>query len=196
MKRLDAYIGKAVLGGTALAWLAVLSLESLFTLLGELGDIGRGDYALGDALVFVLLTLPARASHAFPMAALIGALLGLGALAANAELRAFALAGCSPARLVRAVLQSGVLMLVVVLAIGEGIAPASEQLARHRRAAALYQEVGVQRDAGFWVRDGRRVIQVGQSAGDGSLLDVTVYALDATPRLRSATAHIAGTQGR
>lgn len=188
MKRLDSYIGKAVLGGALLAWLAVIALESLFALLGELGDIGRGDYGVSDALTFVLLTLPGRAYHSFPMAALVGALLGLGGLAARAELTAFGLAGCSPARLVRAVLQTGALMLVFVLAVGEGVAPAGEQLARQWRAAALFNDVGVQPDAGFWVRDGQRVIQIGQSAQDGALLDITVYELDSTPRLRSAIA--------
>ena len=46
MKRLDLYIGKAVVNATLLAWLVVSVLDALFVLLGELGDIGRGDYSL------------------------------------------------------------------------------------------------------------------------------------------------------
>ena len=93
MNRLDLYIGRVVLLNTLLTWLVVITLEALFAFLGEIGDIGRGDYAVGDAILFILLVLPGRAYQSFPMAALIGSLLGLGGLAAQAELDAFRLAG-------------------------------------------------------------------------------------------------------
>jgi lipopolysaccharide export system permease protein len=83
MKRLDLYVGRAVLTATLLAWLVVAVLDSVFTLLGQLGDIGRGNYAFKDALAYVLFSLPTHAYQAFPMAALIGTVLGLGNLAAG-----------------------------------------------------------------------------------------------------------------
>jgi lipopolysaccharide export system permease protein len=187
MKRLDWYIGSTVLSATLLAWLVVVSLESVFSLLGEIGDIGRGTYGLGDAALVTLLSLPGHAYQSFPMAALIGALLGLGGLAAQAELNAFRLAGCSPSRLLRAVLQIGLLMVVGAAAVGEGWAPATEQLASRLRTSAIFDEVSVEPDFAFWVRDGRRLIRVGQSGAAGSLNDIQVYEIDATPRLKSAS---------
>ncbi|MFQ5643074.1 MAG: LPS export ABC transporter permease LptG [Thiogranum sp.] len=189
MKRLDTCIGSTVLAGTALAWLVVIVLESLFVFLGEIGDIGRGDYRLADALLFVLLTLPARAYQSFPMAVLIGSLLGLGSMAAHFELNAFRLAGCSPARLTRSVLQTGVLMLFAVVLAGEGWAPASQQLAGQLRTSAVFEQVSLQPDAGFWVRSGQRLIQVGRSEADGSLSGLVVYDIESvpTPRLESAS---------
>ena len=103
MKRVDRYIGATVASATLLAWLAIVVLEALFVLLGQIADIGRGDYGFADALLFVALGVPTRAWQAFPMAALIGVVLGLGNLAAQFELDAFRLAGCSPQRLTRAV---------------------------------------------------------------------------------------------
>ena len=195
MKRLDSYIGGTVLAATLLAWLVVIVLEGLFIFLGEIGAIGRGDYTLADALLFVLLTLPLRAYQSFPMAALIGSLLGLGSLAAQFELNAFRLAGCSPARLTRSVLQAGVVMLLAVVVVGEGWAPASQQLASQLRTAAIFDQVSLQRDAGFWVHNGRRLIQVRRSEADGSLSGLVVYDIDTTPRLvsasRAARAHFA-----
>ena len=187
VKRLDAYIGKTVLAATLLAWLVVIVLEGLFVFLGEIGAIGRGDYTLADALLFALLTLPVRAYQSFPMAALIGSLLGLGSMAAQFELNAFRLAGCSPARLTRSVLLAGVVMLLAVVVLGEGWAPASQQLARQLRTSAIYDQVSVQRDAGFWVRSGQRLIQVRHSEADGSLRGLVVYDIDTTPRLVSAS---------
>ncbi|MEN8802138.1 MAG: LPS export ABC transporter permease LptG [Thiogranum sp.] len=186
MNRLDLYIGRTVLLNTLLTWLVVIALEGVFAFLGEIGDIGRGGYELGDAMLFVLLILPGRAYQSFPMAALIGSLLGLGGLAAQAELNAFRLAGCSPTRLTRAVIQTGLVMLVAVVFMGEGWAPVSRQLARQLRTSAIFDEVSVQRDSGFWVHDGQRLIQIGQSEADGSLSRLVVFEIDATPRLVSA----------
>lgn len=188
MTRLDLYIGKTVVAVTLLAWVLVAALEAVFTLLGELGDIGRADYALPEALLFVLLTMPGRAYQSFAVAALIGSLLGVGGLAAKGELNAFRLAGCSPLRLARAVMQAGVLMVLVAVLIGEGWAPLTQQLARQMRAASLVDEIGIQQGPGFWLRDGARLIQVGQSELDGSLAAVRVFELDAAARLVSATA--------
>lgn len=186
MNRLDLYIGRIVLLNTLLTWLVVIALEGVFAFLGEIGDIGRGEYDMGDAVMFILLILPGRAYQSFPMAALIGSLLGLGSLAAHAELDAFRLAGCSPARLTRAVLQTGVVMLIAVVLMGEGWAPLSQQLARQLRTSAIFNEVSVQRDSGFWVHDGQRLIQVGQSEADGSLSRLLVFEVNETPRLVSA----------
>ncbi|MGD8936786.1 MAG: LPS export ABC transporter permease LptG, partial [Thiogranum sp.] len=188
MKRLDSYIGKTVLSATLLAWLVVSVLDALFTLLGELGDIGRGDYGLADALMYVLLGLPMRAWQAFPMAALIGVVLGLGNLAAQFELDALRLAGCSPRRLTLAVMQTGLVLLLAALILGEGWAPHGEQLAQQLRREAIYAGVGAQPGAGFWVRDGQRFIQVQRSEGDGSLHGVVIYQLAPGPRLQQVTA--------
>lgn len=188
MKRLDLYIGRSVLAATLLAWLIVAALDSLFVMLGQLGDIGRGNYAFPDALAYVLLSLPAHACQAFPMAALIGTVLGLGNLAAQAELTAFRLAGCSLRRLGLAVMQVGLLMVCMVTLMSELLAPPARQVAQQLRSQAIYDDVSVQRDAGFWVRDGRRFIQVKQSMADGSLAGVVVYQLAEEAQLTSATA--------
>jgi lipopolysaccharide export system permease protein len=187
VKRIDWYIGSTVVSATLLAWLVVVSLEALFAFLGELGDIGRGDYALSDAAAHILFTLPSRAYALFPMAALLGSLLGLGGLAAQSELDALRLAGCSPARLTAAVLKAGVAMLIVVVAIGEGWAPAAQRLAGGLRAAAIAAAAGMQQDFGFWVRDGQTLIRVGNSQVDGTLSDISIFELTGTMQLAAAT---------
>lgn len=187
MIRLDLYIGKTVAAATLLTWVVVAMLEALFSFLGELGDIGRGNYVLADAVSYVLLTLPGRAYQSFPMAALIGCMLGLGSLAAQMELDAFRLAGCSPARLMRSVLQAGIVMLIVVVALGEGVAPSTHRLAAQLRADAIFDQLAIQRDAGFWVRDGNKFIQVGRSDVDGSLGGLLVFEVGPGPSLVSAS---------
>lgn len=193
MNRLDFYIGKTVLMATLLAWLVVVAMDALFSFFGELGDVGRGDYGLNEAALYIALTLPGRAYQSFPMAVLIGSLLGLGGLAAQAELNAFRLAGCSPARLMRAVLQAGVLMLGFAIVIGEGWAPGSQLMARQMRTSALFDDVAMVDRSGVWVRDGSRFVQVGYSETDGSLASVTVFELDSSHRLASVTSALRAT---
>jgi lipopolysaccharide export system permease protein len=188
MKRVDRYIGVSVMSATLLVWLVIVGLEALFVLLGQVADVGRGDYGFGDALLFVVLGVPTRAWQAFPMAALIGVVLGLGNLAAQFELDAFRLAGCSPLRLTRAVVQAGAAMLALAMLLGEWGAPHSQHLAEQLRSQAIYAGVEVRPDAGFWVRDGQRFIRVGRSEANGRLVGVVIYELAPGPRLRQVTA--------
>lgn len=195
MKLLDRYIARSVMSATLLAWLVVVALEGLFAFLGELGDIGRGQYGWQEAVLYVSLSLPARAWQSFPMAVLIGTLLGLGNLAALGELNAFRLAGCSQARLVISVLFSGVLMLVFAVPFGEGVAPTASQYANSFRTQAIFNDVGVPGDSGFWVRNGQQMIQVRHAETDGSLSDIRIYTLDERPQLVSASAIASATHG-
>jgi len=188
MKRLDRYIVHSLVSATLLAWLVVVVLESLFAFLGELGDIGRGYYGWQDAALFILLSSPAKAWQSFPMAVLIGTLLGLGNLAVQNELNAFRLTGCSPARLGVSVLLAGVLMLAFAVPLGEGVAPVANQYATSLRAQAIYADVGVQDDSGFWVRMGSQMIQVSRAETDGSLSGVRIYTLDGQPQMVAASA--------
>jgi lipopolysaccharide export system permease protein len=85
-------------------------------------------------------------------------------------------------------MQVGLLMVAVIALLGELLAPPAQQLAQQLRSQAIYDDVSVQRDAGFWVRDGRRFIQVKQSMADGSLAGVVVYQLADEAQLAAATA--------
>ncbi len=187
MKRLDRYIARSLLSATMLAWLVVVALEGVFVFLGEIGDIGRGHYAWQDAALFVLLSLPARAWQSFPMAVLIGTLLGLGNLAARGELNAFRLAGCSQVRLGISVLIAGIFMLLLAWPLGEMVAPPASQAATSLRTQAIFDDVGIQGSSGFWVRKGRQMIRVGRAETDGSLSDIHIYSLDVQPRLLAAS---------
>ena len=81
MKLLDGYIRRTVVGSILITLLILLILVGFLTLMDELGVIGRGDYTTKDAFLYVLLILPRRAYEVFPMAVLLGSLIGLGGLA-------------------------------------------------------------------------------------------------------------------
>src|SRR5690606_13649849 len=86
MNILDRYLAKAVIIGTLLVLLILVSILAFFNFLGEVARIGTGDYGTADAVEYVLLSMPLVAWEIFPVAALIGTLMALGSLATGSEL--------------------------------------------------------------------------------------------------------------
>ena len=187
MKILDRYIAVAVASGAAVALLLIVGLESFFTLIKELDSVGEGGYTPGKMLQYVLLGLPRSLYELFPAAALIGGLIGMGALAVNSELVAMRAGGLSVWRIVMSVLQTGVLMLVVIVALGETVAPVAEEYAQRLRAVALDKHVSFLGRDGIWVREEERYIFIERIIDDRQLANLQVFEFDEERRLTRAT---------
>ena len=134
MKLLDRYIALAMAKGTGIALLVIMGLNVFFSIIEEIDELGEGTYSISKMLEYVALTLPRGIYELFPTAALIGGLTGMGALAVNGELVAMRASGLSVWRIVRSVLQAGLVLLVVVVALGEGRGPCRRAI---RTAPAL-----------------------------------------------------------
>ena len=106
MRTIRRYIGKEVLFATLLIFAALLMLFAFFDLIHELGDVGRGDYTIGAALLFVALHIPSRLYELFPVAALIGTLFAVAQLVANSEYTVMRASGMSLLQLGWSVLRS------------------------------------------------------------------------------------------
>ncbi len=198
MKIVDRYIAKTVLSSTLLALLLLAALDSFFAFVSEVGSIGQGDYGMVQALQFIALTLPGRLHELFPVAALLGSLVGLGALASNNELVVLRVSGMSIARIIRAVAQAGLVLLVGAALLGEYLAPVSEQLAQTQRALAITRQVVMKSAYGFWARDGKRFVNIQRILPQSYLGGISIYTFDAQNRLISSTyaamAHYQGGQ--
>jgi lipopolysaccharide export system permease protein len=185
---LDRYIFRTVASATLVALLVLLLLETFLGLLAELEDVGKGDYHLAAAIRFLLLIQPQRLYELFPMALLVGGLLGMGALASGSELIVMRAAGLSLTRLTRSALQTGLLLSLAVLAVGEFIAPPLEQLAREQRAMAKSEDMAIRGGRGFWARDGDYFIHVQGVLPGIRLADIHIFKIDSESRLETVTA--------
>ncbi len=181
---LGRYIIRQVLLGTALAVLLLVALDAVFALIDELRDIGRGDYGVAQALMYVALTLPRRMYEMMPPAALLGGLLLLGNLAAGSELTAMRAAGMTLGRFVSWVMQGGLIVVLAMVAIGEFVAPVAENRAQNLKATAFDRELSVG-SMGLWARDGRRIVHAEAVLPDDRLAGVRVVELgeDRRPRV-------------
>ncbi len=152
MSLLSAYMMRTILASTALVLLVLLALAGLFEFIGELDDI-KGDYQTPRVILYTALRLPNLAFEMLPVAALIGSLLGLGALAGHSEIIVMRSAGLSVTRLASMVAVSGAVMLVLTGLLGEFIGPPLDFYARDMRMEARYQkDDDLGKDA--WVKDG------------------------------------------
>jgi lipopolysaccharide export system permease protein len=199
LKLVDRYIGRAAMLGIVGVWIVMTSLYVVFNLLSELRDV-RADYGTTDALWFVLLTTPRMAYQVFPVSALLGALVGVGGLAAANELVAFRTSGVSRSRLAVAALAGTLVLTGPVLIMGEWVAPVAEQQARAFRLSEVTGQAIVGGPRGMWIRDGGDIVNIqlpilSADRGGQSLefKNVVIYrfaqgeGLSAVIRARSAT---------
>lgn len=172
-------VAKHVTKTTALAMLgatAVLSvLQVLFTYLGELGALNE-NYNAWQALLYVMWGAPRYLYEILPIAALIGAVLGLGTLASNSELVIMRSIGISLWRIVGWVIRSALILVILSFALSEWVIPYTNEQAKsvkdHRSVSALGEVKG------YWTREGQRFIYIDYANAQGQLKHVQVVDFD------------------
>jgi len=187
VKKLDRYIGRTVVLGIMLSLLVLLTLVAFITLLKEMEDVGRGAYQTTDALFYILLILPRGAYEIFPVAVLLGSLIGLGGLASHSELTAMRAAGISLARIIFAALKGGLLVMLLIVFIGEFVAPNSENHAEVMRAEKISKQITLKTKYGFWARDGNSYINIRYFPSSSELKDIYIYEFLDNRELKVAT---------
>lgn len=192
---LDRYVARTVLGAIAMVLAVLLVLGVLFNFIDEQGSVGVGRYGMLEALIFSLLNLPRFALNAFPAAVLIGAMLGIGALARTQELTAMRAGGLSKWRLAATMLGCGLLLLLAGLALGEYLAPRLEQYADERKALARYDNLSLAGAAGAWVRDGNLIINIAQRSSSNEFGGMLVFELSNENRVAALARAERATQG-
>lgn len=190
MKILDQYIARTVIGGTLMALLVLASLLAFVDFVSEIGKVGRPGYigySVLDVAIYVLLTLPKRIYEIFPTAVLLGSLLSLGALASNSELTVMRASGMSILRIAASVLQAGLILLLLIAFVGEILVPVSERTAQTLKASSLQQKISLGGKQGFWIRDSKRYLHVGQVYPDLHLGKLEIYELNETRQVNKIT---------
>src|SRR5690606_34400229 len=155
-----------------------------------------GSYTFGHAVAWAAYTVPRRAYTLFPMAAVIGALMGLGQLAATSELTALRALGLSRRRIAVSVAVALSLLTVGMVVNGETLSPWAQNRADVLKNSARWNtDMAMARYSGLWAREGDSFLnaQTGeeQLTSDGGtrlvLHDVRLYQLDPDGRLETLT---------
>jgi len=188
----DLYVGRMVLGTVLLTWMVLIGLDAVMAMVTELSDVGTGHYGFGSAVAVVALSVPRRAYMLFPTAAVIGALMGLGQLAASSELTALRALGLSRRRLSFAVAAALAVLTALMVVNGETLGPWGQKRADSLKASAKSNDMIVAQFSGLWAREGDTFLnaQTGQERGKGSdqyleLQGVRLYEFAKDGRLES-----------
>ncbi|QHB31266.1 LPS export ABC transporter permease LptG [Yersinia canariae] len=182
---LDRYIGRTILNTILMTLFMLVSLSGIIKFVEQLRKIGQGDYSAVSAGMYTLLSIPKDIEIFFPMAALLGALLGLGSLATRSELVVMQASGFTRMQIAAAVMKTAIPLVLLTMAIGEWVAPQGEQMARNFRAQQLYGGSLLSTQSGLWAKDGSDFIYIQRVSGDKELTGVNIYHFDKQDRLLS-----------
>jgi lipopolysaccharide export system permease protein len=183
MRLLARYLAAQVLAASGFVLLALVVLFAFFDVIQELGSLGRNNYGLGQASVVVLLNVPGHLYEILPVAALIGTLFALSRLVGNSEYAVMRVSGLSNWRVAGYFSVIGVLLSLLVLLLGEYVAPWSEQAAQRYKLLATHSVVAQQFRSGLWVKDGSAFINVREVMPDDTLRGIDIYAFEPDGRL-------------
>jgi lipopolysaccharide export system permease protein len=166
MMLLRRYIILTVLRGVAGTLGVIVAVVACIELVGQLNDVGTGSYSMTDALAFVALRLPRSVFETLPAAALIGSLLALGNLAVHRELVVMRASGISPLDLLVAVGLAGFGLAVVMVLLGESLAPSLGAYASELRTRALMEDAPLADGQSTWLKDGDRILSLRRRPGE------------------------------
>lgn len=178
MKILDIYIGKILLRHILVTIVVLLGLFMFVTFVEELGDLDKGRYGIVQVIQFVLLSIPKTLYEVFPMAALIGSVLGLSTLARDSELIVMRAAGVSVPRIVLSVVKVGVVLAVCSMILGELVSPYTEKRAQQVRVDSIQSNINQRSKSGVWLRDDNTYVNIGEVLPDLTLLDIKIFEFD------------------
>lgn len=184
---LDIYIARTLLGTTAISLSVLVGLSGLIKFIEQMKKVGTGSYDMTTAGVYVLLSLPREIEQFFPMATLIGGLIGMGMLASHSELVIMQAAGQSRWDITRSAMKSAVLMVIFIMAVGEWVAPKTEAKAKEIRTQAISGGSLFSSDQLVWAKDGDNFVSIGEVVDHNELRDINVYEFDAELNLRQIT---------
>ncbi|MEN8174406.1 MAG: LPS export ABC transporter permease LptG [Pseudomonadota bacterium] len=187
MGLIERYVATNFLKGMAIVLMLLLVLFSFLSLTESLEDVGQGSFTTADAFFVTLFELPALVIELLPVSALIGSLIGLGALANHHELTAMRALGVSPSRVVMAVVKVVLIISILVPALQNLVIPESGE----RSVALQAKTVGgaIQRggESALWTRGDASILRVGQLLYGRIPFDIEIYQLTESGRLAMIT---------
>ncbi|QDQ26204.1 LPS export ABC transporter permease LptG [Chitinimonas arctica] len=180
MKSLSRYLIAEVVRNSLFVLAGLLGLFLFFDLIGELRDVGHGNYTFLKLLGYVLLLVPGHAYELMPIAVLIGGMMGISLLNQHSELTVMRVGGLSVTRLLGILSVAGLGFSLLTLAAGEFVAPRAERAAKQLQLAAKGQLVGQDYRSGVWMKDDGNFVNVREVLPDQTLRFVNVYQFDSS----------------
>ncbi len=187
MKILDLYIARVIIGTSALCLLILTGLSGIIKWVDQLRVVGRGAYTMFDAIIYVIYLIPRDIELFFPIAVLLGALIGMGMLASNSELVVMQASGMSRLQITISAMKTAIPLMIIVMALGEWGAPVAERTAKELQATKVSGGSLIKSHRGVWARDGDLFVNIGEVETINTLNKVTFYKFNDQLELTTMT---------
>lgn len=178
MRILHRYIARSIILATGLITLIMAAILLLILLLGEIKQIGRGDYGIIEVFIYVLSRLPNELYQFFPIIILVGCVTGLSILSAHKELIVMRTSGLTLLRIIFSALSAVLLMTMIMAVIGEGVAPHLSYLAEIRKENQRNAGLAMVTNAGVWLHVDKNFIHIEHVIGRQLMEGITQYQFD------------------
>lgn len=176
MKLVERYLAKNVLAAIGLVTFMLVGVQLFILFVNQLNDLGKANYGIMSTAAVVLLQTPYQVYLFFPMASLLGSLVGLGMMANHRELVVMRASGMSIIQVTIAVLKVAFILIILVTAIGELVVPKLIHMANDLKMQALNDGQSLRTlKGGLWLRHKNDFVSIGEVTVDKRLLQVTQY---------------------
>lgn len=207
MKILQRYFAINIMQAVAFVLVALLALIAFMDLTSILPSVGKNDYGIQHAFLYVLLLVPGHVYEVMPVAALIGTIYTMAQFASSSEFTIMRASSMSTQMAAWMLFKIGIVFVVITFIFGELITPRTAPIAERLRLSAKGGSVSGEFRSGVWTKDsvhedgvrgkvtGTRFFNVRQIRPDGQLDDVRLYEFDNNMRMRSVITAARGTYG-
>ncbi|VFP84501.1 Lipopolysaccharide export system permease protein LptG [Candidatus Erwinia haradaeae] len=181
----DKYIGKIIAYHILSTLLMLTSLSSMIKFVDQLRKTGQGEYNLLSAALYTILSIPKDIEVFFPMGALLGTLIGLGLLTQNRELIAMEAAGFTRMKIIGSVMKITLPLIVLMMLVGEFLAPIGEDMARNYRIKKLMHTTAYSTPGSVWIRENTNFIFIERIHDNNHITGISMYIFSQNKRLHT-----------
>ena len=207
MKILERYFLINICQAVAFVLIAFLALVAFMDLTSILPNVGKNDFGMQHAFLYVLLLVPGNVYQVMPVAALIGTIYTMAQFASSSEFTIMRASSMSTRQAAWILCKIGALFVIVAFLFGELITPRTAPVAERMRLTAKGGSVSGAFRSGMWTKDsvhengvrgnitGSRFFNVRSITPDGELVDVRLYEFDNNMRMRALVTAARGVYG-
>jgi lipopolysaccharide export system permease protein len=186
MKVATRYLHNQVLNAVLYVLVGFLGLFGFFDFMEEISAVGRNGYAIWDAVLVTLLSIPSHVYELMPICVLIGTIYVLAQMAQHSEFTVLRISGLSPINALKALMGLGVVLSLFTWLMGDYLGPKAEQYAQNIKAQ--YGRNYVEGKTGAWLKDNQGalhyVVNVQSMLPDGKLRQIKLFEFNAKGELQ------------
>ncbi len=179
MKLISRYILSKFFSNTLLLLLVFILVFSIFNIIGELSNLGKGAYNTTTMLTYIASLLPSVTYLLIPLAVLIGIMISMFSLVNYSEYAIIRTAGVSITQITTLSIVFSFLFTIITFILGEFVVPYTNNYAKLYKISHTHEVVSAQLKSGIWTRDGiNDFVNIKQILPDETIIYIRIFHYD------------------